>query len=437
MEAVLARWKRSSEGGVRPSQSHPTHAEATAHHGADWRSGVMALGALGPQRPASSSYKQQQQSQDGEGDRVSHGWFHGRRRHTHTRGAQSTAVDQSTGGGANARYARLLDPSHASHKVLCYRLVSLPDPSNPWGDGLLLEAARTHASDAALDAALHELLLRNWEDDPLRVEDAAPHRRLTVDTRDSRRRHSLHPTNEGGAGRASGGAANAFEPPLQESHHRVKFPETVAEDAAAADARKAATDESFHSLPTDDDDSFASKSKARAEASTRGHFAAHTQAAFGIVSRLHAHFHRAQTRQLPSTAGGAPESGKTSWAYVLVHGRGTVGETALHLCFLLDTPQHRRLIRILVPWLAKQTTVDHSGANVNYLDAAYVGQPYHGEVCLHFAVVHNDLEMVAAASSTPGCRRALQTRQTHVGPPSPLPSSTLVGAAAHRAWRGR
>ena len=58
----------------------------------------MALGALGPQQPASSSYKQQQQSQDGEGDRVSHGWFHGRRRHTHTRGAQSTAVDQSTGG---------------------------------------------------------------------------------------------------------------------------------------------------------------------------------------------------------------------------------------------------------------------------------------------------------------------------------------------------
>ena len=157
--------------------------------GRNWRSGVMALGALGPQQPASSSYKQQQQSQDGEGDRVSHGWFHGRRRHTHTRGAQSTAVDQSTGGGANARYARLLDPSHASHKVLCYRLVSLPDPSNPWGDGLLLEAARTHASDAALDAALHELLLRNWEDDPLRVEDAAPHRRLTVDTRDSRRRH--------------------------------------------------------------------------------------------------------------------------------------------------------------------------------------------------------------------------------------------------------
>ena len=71
-----------------------------------------------------------------------------------------------------------------------------------------------------------------------------------------------------------------------------------AEDAAAADARKAATDESFHSLSTDDDDSFASKSKARAEASTRGHFAAHTQAAFGIVSRLHAHFHRAQTRRL-------------------------------------------------------------------------------------------------------------------------------------------
>ena len=35
-----------------------------------------------------------------------------------------------------------------------------------------------------------------------------------------------------------------------------------------------------------------------------------------------------------------------------------------------------------------------SGVEVNVLDAAYIGQPYHGEVCLHFAIVHNDLEMV-------------------------------------------
>ena len=34
------------------------------------------------------------------------------------------------------------------------------------------------------------------------------------------------------------------------------------------------------------------------------------------------------------------------------------------------------------------------GVEVNVLDAAYIGQPYHGEVCLHFAIVHNDLEMV-------------------------------------------
>ena len=39
------------------------------------------------------------------------------------------------------------------------------------------------------------------------------------------------------------------------------------------------------------------------------------------------------------------------------------------------------------------------------LDAAYMGQPYHGEVCLHFAIVHNDLEMVKAAGPKGRLRR--------------------------------
>ena len=38
-----------------------------------------------------------------------------------------------------------------------------------------------------------------------------------------------------------------------------------------------------------------------------------------------------------------------TWGKVLLNGRGAVGETVLHLCCLLLTDQHRRIIRILVP----------------------------------------------------------------------------------------
>ena len=77
-----------------------------------------------------------------------------------------------------------------------------------------------------------------------------------------------------------------------------------------------------------------------------------------------------------------------------MHGRGTVGETALHLLFLINSPEHRRLTKLFVPLLAAQRTPDVDGVEVNVLDSAYIGQPYHGEVCLHFAIVHNDLEIV-------------------------------------------
>eukprot|EP00326_Haptolina_ericina_P008952 CAMPEP_0181210514 /NCGR_PEP_ID=MMETSP1096-20121128/23269_1 /TAXON_ID=156174 ORGANISM="Chrysochromulina ericina, Strain CCMP281" /NCGR_SAMPLE_ID=MMETSP1096 /ASSEMBLY_ACC=CAM_ASM_000453 /LENGTH=1040 /DNA_ID=CAMNT_0023301805 /DNA_START=196 /DNA_END=3317 /DNA_ORIENTATION=+ len=83
-----------------------------------------------------------------------------------------------------------------------------------------------------------------------------------------------------------------------------------------------------------------------------------------------------------------------SWGTVLAHGRGTVGETALHLLFLMNTPHHRRLIRLLVPWLGRQEVLDANGSTVSMLNASYLGQPYNGEVALHFAVIQQDLEMV-------------------------------------------
>lgn len=82
-----------------------------------------------------------------------------------------------------------------------------------------------------------------------------------------------------------------------------------------------------------------------------------------------------------------------TWADVLLHARGNVGETALHLCCLLHTPQHIRLLRVLIPWLAKQKTSDVNGM-VDALDASYLGQHHRGEVALHLAVSHQDLELV-------------------------------------------
>lgn len=79
---------------------------------------------------------------------------------------------------------------------------------------------------------------------------------------------------------------------------------------------------------------------------------------------------------------------------MLLHGRGTVGEAALHLLCLLGTKQHLRVVHALVPWLAKQTTTDKNGEEVGALDVSYLGQPYNGEVALHFAVIAQNLELV-------------------------------------------
>ena len=63
----------------------------------------------------------------------------------------------------------------------------------------------------------------------------------------------------------------------------------------------------------------------------------------------------AQTPEGDSFLGGWRKAdSEDTWGHVLVHGRGTVGETALHLLFLINSPQHRRLIKLLVPLLSTQ-----------------------------------------------------------------------------------
>ena len=87
-------------------------------------------------------------------------------------------------------------------------------------------------------------------------------------------------------------------------------------------------------------------------------------------------------------------AGGETWRDVLLEGRGSVGETVLHLAFLVNTPACRRLVRFLVPLLANEKTTDLFGHKVGALDATYLGQPYFGEVAAHFAIVHEDLPML-------------------------------------------
>ena len=69
-------------------------------------------------------------------------------------------------------------------------------------------------------------------------------------------------------------------------------------------------------------------------------------------------------RAKSSRSSRAAEGSDETWADVLLEGRGTVGETVLHLVFLLNTPACRRLVRFLVPYLANKRTTDVFGHKV-------------------------------------------------------------------------
>ncbi|CAD7930480.1 unnamed protein product, partial [Amoebophrya sp. A25] len=43
-----------------------------------------------------------------------------------------------------------------------------------------------------------------------------------------------------------------------------------------------------------------------------------------------------------------------TWEDILLHGRGAVGETALHICFLLNSDAHKILIDVLVKQFGKR-----------------------------------------------------------------------------------
>ena len=70
-------------------------------------------------------------------------------------------------------------------------------------------------------------------------------------------------------------------------------------------------------------------------------------------------------------------------ADTIMKGRGAVGETVLHMCFLCATAAHKTLATYLVDEFGKEL-----------IDAEYHGPEYHGEVALHIALVNKDVEAV-------------------------------------------
>ena len=111
----------------------------------------------------------------------------------------------------------------------------------------------------------------------------------------------------------------------------------------------------------------------------------------------------------------AGASKSTTMRHVLLHGRGSLGETPLHLLFLLykgadartgepDTScVHRQAINQLLKLPPRGEAFDepvHPETQLSRNDieqmvnARYEGPIYHGETPLHFAIVKNDLQMV-------------------------------------------
>jgi len=78
-----------------------------------------------------------------------------------------------------------------------------------------------------------------------------------------------------------------------------------------------------------------------------------------------------------------------TWAEVALNGRGSEGETVLHLCTLLGTDAHANVVRYLLTRFGGETAMEE-GQQVQFCNAAYTGSLYRGEVALHIAAVSND-----------------------------------------------
>lgn len=85
---------------------------------------------------------------------------------------------------------------------------------------------------------------------------------------------------------------------------------------------------------------------------------------------------------LPNVAGVNHDAIRYRWVCWKLEERGFVGETALHICFLLSTPSHMILAKkllIMFPMLINDT---------------YFCDEYFGESSLHMAIVNEDIKIV-------------------------------------------
>lgn len=271
--------------------------------------------------------------------------------------------------------ARMIDTSEGiAVKVLVYRLVAL-DQSQAWREGHLLRMAEESQTDGDLEDHIKKLLKRNWRDDPLRRRELA---KVGISNRKPEGGPTTPRTQRKGKDSKRTDPSSSEKGPVQEAASAVAS--AVAEAEAASAAAEAAADLS------------------EATIGALSSLAATTSPKSGSIddSSVSDPPRRSDAPVGADTEDRASSSADVeTWGDVLVHGRGAVGETVLHLLFLLNTDGCRRLIRILVPYLAEFKTVDAFPPHrVGCLDCTYTAQPYYGEVAMHFAIVHHDLEMV-------------------------------------------
>ena len=212
------------------------------------------------------------------------------------------AVLQALGSVGNAS---LVDEDESMPvRVLLYRLVAL-STDGPWGDGLLLDLARSTTDNDELQSKIFQLMDQDWRSDPARLK-------------------------QGGSSTPGSAPAGSESAPAAAGRH----------------SRLAAVKHGLETI----------EHAAEAVIHTASEIVHHATSA--VVHQVFQGYHlhngpdeedglllREQTLKVLMPHG--LEGGKT-WREVLLHGRGTVGETALHLCCLLSTPQHKRLIKILV-----------------------------------------------------------------------------------------
>ena len=287
--------------------------------------------------------------------------------------------------------ARMIDAAEdIPIPVLVNRLVALA-PSQVWGEGHLLRLAEESKTDEELQEHVKKLLERNWREDPLRRRELARilrnGRRLSLgESRPVLGKRagpgSMENSMVQGAASAVDAAAEAVSAVAEAATDAVSG--AVSCVAAAAERLVGRDEPTIAELPS------------TSEAASVG-AASEDQGSFGAAAPAEEDAKEGKTwgDVLADGRGAVGETVLKTWGDVLVDGRGAVGETVLHLLFLLNTDECRRLIRILVPYLAKYKTVDAFPPHkVGCLDCTYTAQPYYGEVAMHFAIVHHDLEMV-------------------------------------------